>query len=54
MNAPLAIPCPHCGALNRVPAERVGEQPNCGRCKNALFEGNPAELTTAPRETHGT
>lgn len=47
MNPPLAIPCPQCGALNRVPAERVGEQPNCGRCKQALFEGHPAELTTA-------
>jgi thioredoxin 2 len=47
MNPPLAIPCPQCGALNRVPAERVGEKPNCGRCKQALFEGHPAELTTA-------
>src|SRR5574337_547298 len=47
MNAPLTIPCPHCGALNRVPGERAGEHPNCGRCKRALFEGHPAELTTA-------
>ena len=47
MHAPLAIPCPHCGALNRVPAERVGEHPNCGRCKQGLFNGHPVELTTA-------
>jgi len=47
MSTPLAIPCPHCGALNRVPAERVGEQPNCGRCKQALFDGHPAQLTAA-------
>ncbi len=47
MNTPRAIPCPHCGALNRVPAERVGEHPNCGRCKRALFEGHPVELTAA-------
>ncbi|KZC34380.1 MULTISPECIES: thioredoxin TrxC [Rhodanobacter] len=47
MSTPLAIPCPHCGALNRVPAERVGEHPNCGRCKQPLFEGHPVELTTA-------
>ena len=47
MSSPLAIPCPHCGALNRVPAERVGEHPNCGRCKQALFEGHPVELTAA-------
>ena len=47
MNAPLAIPCPHCGALNRVPAERLGERPNCGRCKEALFAGHPVDLTSA-------
>jgi thioredoxin 2 len=47
MSTPLTIPCPHCGALNRVPAERVGEQPTCGRCKQALFDGRPAELTAA-------
>lgn len=47
MHASLAIPCPHCGALNRVPAERVGEHPSCGRCKQGLFNGHPVELTTA-------
>ena len=45
MSTPLAIPCPHCGALNRVPPERVGERPSCGRCKQALFDGHPASLT---------
>ena len=45
MSTPLNIPCPHCGALNRVPSERIGEQPTCGRCKRALFDGHPAELT---------
>ena len=47
MSSLLAIPCPHCNALNNVPAERVGEQPNCGRCKQALFTGHPTQLTTA-------
>jgi len=45
MSTPLTIPCPHCSALNRVPAERVSEKPTCGRCKQALFDGHPAELT---------
>ena len=45
MSQPLAIPCPHCSALNRVPAERLAEHPVCGRCKQALFEGKPIELT---------
>lgn len=47
MNTALTIPCPHCNALNRVPAERVGEQPTCGRCKQALFDGHPLTLTAA-------
>lgn len=46
MSAPLTVPCPHCSALNRVPAERLAEHPVCGRCKLALFEGKPIELTT--------
>jgi thioredoxin 2 len=47
MSTPLTIPCPHCSALNRVPAERVSGHPNCGRCKQALFNGHPVELTAA-------
>ncbi|MEI7036296.1 thioredoxin TrxC [Fulvimonas yonginensis] len=43
----LTIACPHCAALNRVPAERLGEQPRCGRCKAPLFTGQPVELTGA-------
>ncbi|TAL83474.1 MAG: thioredoxin TrxC [Rhodanobacter sp.] len=45
MSTSLTIPCQHCGALNQMPAERTGEQPKCGRCKTALFEGRPIELT---------
>jgi len=45
MSTPLNIPCPHCSALNSVPAERLAEHPVCGRCKRALFEGKPIELT---------
>jgi thioredoxin 2 len=47
MSNVLNVPCPHCSALNRLPAERLGEHPVCGRCKQALFEGKPVELTTA-------
>ena len=47
MSTPLTVPCPHCSALNRVPAERLAEHPVCGRCKQALFAGKPIELTAA-------
>ncbi|MCX7513868.1 thioredoxin TrxC [Frateuria sp. STR12] len=47
MTAPLTVPCPHCSALNRIPPERLAEHPVCGRCKQALFEGRPVELTAS-------
>ena len=33
------IVCTHCGATNRVPAQRLGEDPRCGRCGHALLPG---------------
>ena len=45
MSTPLSIPCPHCAALNRVPEDRLGQHPVCGRCKQPLFEGKPVALT---------
>jgi thioredoxin 2 len=47
MTTPLTVPCPRCGALNRVPGDRLAEHPVCGRCKQPLFEGKPIELTSA-------
>jgi thioredoxin 2 len=41
------FPCPHCNAVNRVPADRLGNAPNCGKCKQPLFDGHPATLTDA-------
>lgn len=38
------VACVHCGALNRVPAERLGEDPSCGSCKQPLLDGTPVEL----------
>ncbi len=38
------IACPHCDAVNRVPAARLSEGGNCGRCKKPLFAGVPIEL----------
>ena len=48
----LNIICPHCAKTNRVPAARLAEQPQCGACKQALFEGQPAELSGAELERH--
>jgi thioredoxin 2 len=39
--------CPACGTTNRVPAERLGEQPVCGRCGGELMAPAPATVTDA-------
>jgi thioredoxin 2 len=40
----LHIVCPHCDAVNRVPASKLKDQPTCGKCAQALFTGHPVEL----------
>lgn len=47
MSTPLNVPCPHCAALNRVPEDRLGQHPVCGRCKQPLFDGKPMALTAS-------
>ncbi|MBS7662285.1 thioredoxin TrxC [Pseudomonas lalucatii] len=47
MSPPMLIPCPHCGGLNRIPAQRLGDNPVCGRCKHTLLPAAPFELNQA-------
>lgn len=49
MSDSLHIVCPYCDAVNRVPAERLGQQPTCGKCAHALFTGHPIELDSSSR-----
>jgi thioredoxin 2 len=39
------IVCPKCGATNRVPANRIDDQPVCGRCGTYILPMEPVELT---------
>ena len=39
--------CPKCGAKNRVPQEKLGDAPVCGRCSSALMEALPVALSDA-------
>jgi thioredoxin 2 len=41
------VACTHCGAINRVPTARLAEDPNCGRCHQALLAGEPVALGDA-------
>ncbi len=52
MNDSLHIVCSHCDAINRLPADKLADRPNCGRCKQPLFSGHPAELGSASFERH--
>lgn len=49
---PMLVACPACGGLNRVPTERLGAGPTCGKCKAALFVGKPLEADTAAFDRH--
>jgi thioredoxin 2 len=46
------IVCPHCGAVNRVPAGRKAGQAKCGSCHLRLFEGKPLAVTAEAFERH--
>ena len=39
------IPCPQCGAVNRVPRARLEQGPVCGRCQADLVPARPLEVT---------
>jgi len=41
------LSCPSCGATNRVPEERLKDQPVCGKCGTELVAAKPVALTAA-------
>jgi thioredoxin 2 len=51
-DASLLVPCPECAALNRVPRNKLGAAPSCGRCHQALFTGKPLNLDGAGFQRH--
>jgi len=46
------VVCPHCHAVNRLPAARLSEHSQCGRCHRPLFTGHPVDLTADTFQTH--
>jgi thioredoxin 2 len=52
MTDPLHIVCPHCDTTNRVPAGKLADGANCGKCKQALFSGKPIALTQESFDRH--
>ena len=52
MTESLHIVCPHCHTTNRVRTDQLGSAPTCGQCKQALFDGHPANLDEAAFDKH--
>ena len=52
MSNPLHIVCPACNAVNRIPADKLNAAPRCGKCHQALFSGQPLELTATNFQQH--
>jgi len=40
----MELVCPHCSAVNRVPEDRLGDAPVCGRCRGPVVTGAPVAL----------
>ncbi|HEC12542.1 MAG TPA: thioredoxin TrxC [Acidiferrobacteraceae bacterium] len=38
------VVCPHCDQVNRIPHDRLQQDPKCGGCKQVLFTKKPIEL----------
>ena len=47
MSDSMHVVCPACGGVNRVPGERLGQHPACGRCKQPLFQGRASAVDGA-------
>ncbi len=46
------VVCPYCGAVNRIPADRLNDNPLCGKCSRDIFASRPVELTSADFHSH--
>jgi thioredoxin 2 len=52
MSEPKHIVCPHCDAVNRVAPDRLADQPVCGKCSQALFTGQPVDVSSERFNKH--
>ena len=50
----LHVVCPHCHTTNRVQSADLEKRPDCGSCHQALFTGQPVNLSATDFERHVT
>ena len=48
----LQVVCGHCAAINRVAEDRPRAEARCGKCRRALFDGQPIEVDEASLWRH--
>ena len=46
------IVCPHCNSINRIPNNRLNDEPSCGKCHKAVFNTRPTELNSSNFKKH--
>lgn len=52
MSDALIVACPACHGLNRVPQQRLVDDPSCGKCGKPVFSGHPVALDEAGFRAH--
>jgi thioredoxin 2 len=43
----MLLVCPHCATTNRIPDERLGDEPVCARCATPLMDAKPVDVSDA-------
>jgi thioredoxin 2 len=52
MGESLHLVCAVCSGVNRVPKDRLADDPKCGHCRQPLLPGQPVELTSTIFRKH--
>jgi len=52
MSDSLHVVCPQCDAVNRIPGDRLGAGPKCGKCSAPLFQSKPLALDETRFQQH--
>jgi thioredoxin 2 len=52
MGNPVHLVCSHCASINRVPQDRLGDNPKCGQCKQAILSPHPIALNSTTFGKH--
>ncbi len=52
MSENLHLVCPHCSATNRLPTQRLRQDPKCGLCHQAIFDAHPLQLNSQNFDKH--